>query len=139
MLQLIVGPAHSGKTGLLRARIQERARAGKRAVLLVPEQASFANEKALALLLGPDAARAQVLSFTRMAELLLRELGGAGRRAMNEAAAYLLMSVALDELSDELFVYKRHYQSRGFIEQMVATASEFSYAGISPAALSAFS
>ena len=40
MLQLVLGTAGTGKTGLVLARMKARAAAGKKSVLLVPEQFS---------------------------------------------------------------------------------------------------
>ena len=44
MLQLVLGTAGTGKTGLVLARMKARAAAGKKSVLLVPEQFSSASE-----------------------------------------------------------------------------------------------
>jgi ATP-dependent helicase/nuclease subunit B len=139
MLHLMTGISRGYKTGLLHRRIGEAVGAGRKATLIVPEQASFANERALSLLLKTDAPAVSVVSFTRLAQLLVRKLGGAGREVMDDAAACFLMSVALEELSDELVVYRRHHRSRGFIEQMVSMAAECKNASVSPEALARFS
>lgn len=139
LLHLMTGIARARKTGLVHRRIEEAVRAGHTATLIVPEQASFANERALALLLGSGAPSVSVVSFTRLAQLLVKKLGGAGADLMDDAAACFLMSVALEELADELAVYRRHYRSRGFIEQMVSMAAECKNASITPEALSRFS
>lgn len=54
MLQLILGRAGSGKTTELYRRIGQVAEAGGQAILLVPEQFSFENERELYLRLGPE-------------------------------------------------------------------------------------
>ena len=52
MLQLILGRAGSGKTTELYRRIGQVAEAGGQAILLVPEQFSFENERELYLRSG---------------------------------------------------------------------------------------
>ena len=44
MLKLVLGASGSGKTTLLYARIRARAEAGKRSILLVPEQFTSSTE-----------------------------------------------------------------------------------------------
>ncbi|HWP50348.1 MAG TPA: PD-(D/E)XK nuclease family protein [Clostridia bacterium] len=139
MLHIISGVAQSGKTTLVKKQIKETVESGRYAVLIVPEQASFNNERALQQMLGQSAAKAEVLSFSRLAEQLLRQLGGRDRQPVTPAAQVFFMSVALDELSDLLTVYGRHYRSRGFIEQTLSVVEECKNAGLSPVQLSAFS
>lgn len=138
MLHIIAGVAQSGKTTLIKKQLQAVVESGGHAVLLVPEQASFNNERALQTLLGQDSAKAEVLSFSRLAERLLRQLGGRDRQPVTSAAQVFFMSVALDELSDLLAVYGRHYRSRGFIEQTLSVVEECKNAGLSPERLAAF-
>ncbi len=138
MLHIIAGVAQSGKTTLIKKQIQATVHSGGRALLIVPEQASFNNERALQQLLGQSAAQAEVLSFSRLAERLLRQLGGRDRQPVTPAAQVFFMSVALDELSDLLEVYGRHYRSRGFIEQTLSVVEECKNAGLSPAQLAGF-
>ncbi|MFV0498080.1 MAG: PD-(D/E)XK nuclease family protein [Candidatus Fimivivens sp.] len=132
MLHIIAGVSQSGKTTLIKQRIKTQVASGGRAVLIVPDQASFNNERALQQLLGKSAAKAEVLSFSRLAEWLLRRLGGRDRQPVTPAAQVFFMSVALDELSDLLTVYGRHYRSRGFIEQTLSMVEECKNAGLSP-------
>lgn len=139
MLNIIVGVARSGKTTLIKERIKATVSTGRRALLIVPEQASFYNERTLQDMLGKCSHKAEVFSFSRLSELLLRQLGGRDRQPVTATAQVFLMSMALDELSDVLTVYGRHYRSRGFIEQTLAVVEECRNAGIMPEQLSAFS
>ena len=69
MLQLILGRAGSGKTTELYRRIGQVAEAGGLAILLVPEQFSFENERELYLRLGPElSSRVEVLGFGRLCD-----------------------------------------------------------------------
>ena len=110
MLHLVCGAAHSGKTALMQQILLDSAQNGRKAMLIVPEQASFSNERMLYSLPGGRSELLKVLSFTRLSELLLRQLGGLGRELIGETASAFLVNVALEELSDTLTVYRRHYR-----------------------------
>ncbi|MBC8575992.1 PD-(D/E)XK nuclease family protein [Yanshouia hominis] len=138
MLHLVCGAAHSGKTALMQQILLDSAQNGRKAMLIVPEQASFSNERMLYSLPGGRSELLKVLSFTRLSELLLRQLGGLGRELIGETASAFLVNVALEELSDTLTVYRRHYRSRGFIGQIAGMIRECQNAGVSPGALSSF-
>ncbi len=138
MLTLVMGPAKSGKTSYLFSEIEKNTLEGKRSLLLVPEQASFTSEKRIASL-KERAALVTPTSFSRLAELTLREYGGDGRSRMTDTAAFFLMDLALEEIGEELSVYRRNYRTHGFLEQMLGVARECADAGISPADLARFS
>ena len=72
MLKLVLGTSGSGKTTLLYARIRARAEAGKRSILLVPEQFTSSTEARIYRELG-DALSGMVesYSFTSLAEHIL--------------------------------------------------------------------
>ena len=78
MLKLVLGASGSGKTTLLYARIRARAEAGKRSILLVPEQFTSSTEARIYRELG-DALSGMVesYSFTSLAEHILAVEGGA--------------------------------------------------------------
>ena len=135
MLKLLVGPVHSGKTGVVFDCIREDAAAGRRSVLLVPEQTSFAYEKRAASLGLPEV---EAMSFSRLAELALARHGGDDRRRMTNTSAFFLMNLALEEVADALTLYSGQSKTRGFLEQLVRFAAECADAGITPEGLSAF-
>ena len=86
MLQLVLGPSGSGKTYTLYTRILERARAGKRSILLVPEQFTSSTEGRLYRLLGDELSGfVTSYSFTSLAEALLQRYGGAAVRTLDGA------------------------------------------------------
>lgn len=73
MLRLLLGRSGFGKTYTVLNRLEELARLEEPGplILLVPEQFSFASERALLERLGPRLAGAvQVWSFTRLSEPL---------------------------------------------------------------------
>lgn len=99
MLRLLIGRSGSGKTTWLLERIEALLRQGEQTVIwLVPEQHSFENERLLLTRLGAQrAARVQVLSFTRLAERVFREVGGLAGERLDEGVRALLMSRALEQ------------------------------------------
>ena len=101
MLQLLIGPSGSGKTHHILSRLAALAADGQDNILwLVPEQHSFASERALLTRLGPQAAaRVQVLSFSRLADMVFRQVGGIAAARLDEGTCALLMSRALEQVA----------------------------------------
>ncbi len=101
MLQLLIGPSGSGKSYYLTELIAARIAAGEDTLyLIVPEQYSFESERMLLTRLAPaDAARVQVLSFTRLADTVLRQVGGIAQERLDDATRALLMSRAVEEVA----------------------------------------
>ncbi len=136
MLYLIKGAAKSGKTTEIFKSIRRAVQNGKNSVLIVPEQASFYNERRLERELGDHRGMAQAVSFSRFAEKAAGEFMR-GKSKIAPFAENFMMSIALDEISDQLEVYKKNYYTRGFIEQMLSAVKELQNAGITPEQLSA--
>ena len=136
MRHLIFGMAGAGKTTLLHERIADCVSDGGRAILLVPEQYSFESEKALYRRLGARGAlQVEVLSFTRLCDRIFREYGGLAGVHLEEAAKYLLMSVALGEVGGALKVYGKNAANAAFAASMCEQISELKTAGASSEAL----
>ena len=96
MTQFIVGRAGSGKTETVFNHIAA-ANTDRPIWLLVPEQFSFAAERALIDRFGVQkAAGVQVFSFSRLAERVLRETGAASKTVLDDVTRALLMSRALE-------------------------------------------
>ncbi len=137
MLKLILGRSGSGKTHRIRELIRQAATEGyDRIYLLVPEQFSFESERALYRTLGAQQSlMVEVVSFTRLANLVFRECGGLAKQYVDDCARRMLMSIALAELKDSLTVYKRHHAAPAFVKTMLDMVTEFKNAGVSPALL----
>ena len=132
MLNLILGRVGSGKTETCRRLLVDFARMGKEKLyLIVPEQYSFESEKAILRMAGAkNAAKIQVLSFTRLAEALFRTYGGCAGTPLDDSTRRLLMALALEETADHLSLYREHRSSDKLCEMMLAADSELQMCGI---------
>lgn len=101
MRQLLLGRSGSGKSQVVFDQLETLVREGhEKLFLLVPEQYSFESERTLLRRLGTQAAaRVQVLSFTHLAETVFRELGGVAGEDLDDGMRALLMSRALEQVS----------------------------------------
>ena len=109
MLHLLLGRAGAGKTEYVHNLLGEFAEEGRDGlILLVPEQDSFFHERAMLEKLGERGAlRVEVLSFSRLANIVFRELGGHGGRDAGDAAQALCMSLALEAARDKLSLFAK--------------------------------
>lgn len=101
MLQLLIGPSGSGKTHRIIESLQALTAGGRDKIFwLVPEQHSFESERAVLRALTPQqAACVRVLSFSRLADMVAREVGGFAGQRLDEGMRALLMSRALTQVA----------------------------------------
>lgn len=127
MLQFILGRAGSGKTVKIQEIMADLAQNGaEKLLLIVPEQSSFATEKAILAFLGEqEATKVRVATFTRLIELVFRQTGGSFEQRMTKGDRNLLMSLAIDKAADKLAMYRGQTGKLEFVEMMVAALSEF--------------
>lgn len=128
-LQLIIGRAGSGKSeyclNQIRDRLRERAD-GHPLILLVPEQASFLAETALAGTPGLNGTiRAQVLSFRRLAYRVLQETGGAARVPIDDNGKAMLLYRLYRRHASRLELFTRSTDPIGLVERMNELFNEF--------------
>ncbi|MCL6610905.1 MAG: helicase-exonuclease AddAB subunit AddB [Peptococcaceae bacterium] len=138
-LRFIVGRAGSGKTRLCYEEIRSRLGDGREndLILLVPEQATFQNERALALNTLPGGLlRAQVLSFRRLAWRVLNEVGGAARVYLGDLGRRMLLQGIIDRRKKDFRVFGRAAEQPGFSGAMASFLSELKLCRVSPGRLS---
>lgn len=132
MLKLILGDSGSGKTFKMHNEVVARARENK-VIVIVPEQYSFATERTLQKKLkGEEKQNVEVLSFTRLCYTLFSLYGGVAQEKLEDSGRHILMSVALNEIKDELTLYADYCDKIEFISSMVMTVTELENAGVSP-------
>ncbi len=127
MLQFILGRAGSGKTFKIQEIMENLAQNGaEKLLLIVPEQSSFATEKAMLAFLGEQvASKVRVATFTRLIELVFRQTGGEFGQRISKGDRNLLMSLAIDKVAGRLAMYRGQAGKLEFVEMMVAALSEF--------------
>ncbi len=139
-LRLILGRAGAGKTHTCLEEIKEKlAREGEEGpalILLVPEQAAFQMEYELFTSMPrPATARAQVLSFRRLARRVLAQAGGAARPWLGELGKRMVLRSIIQKHKDNLILFGRSAGTPGFTESLAHTLSELKLYNISPAML----
>lgn len=133
MLRMILGEAGSGKTAEVLRQIKEAAARQQSVLLLVPEHGSFEMERRVsALFTGAEQQYVTLLSFPRLAENIFRECGGLALRPLDEVSRALLMREAIDEVREQLTLYRRQAGYTGFLGDMLQTVADFKRAGIDP-------
>lgn len=134
-VQFVLGRAGTGKTSTMLEQMRQRLSsdpAGTPFIFLVPEQATFQAEYALATLPGLGGViGTQVLSFGRLAYRLLQELGGLTLLPIDELGKHMVMRMLLERHKEELQAFHRSAQQPGFAEQLGRMISECKSYGIS--------
>ena len=135
MFKLMLGRAGSGKTTAVLNRLCE-AGADRPQVLLVPEQMSHETERALCAAGGPRInLRAEVLSFSRLANRVFQTAGGLGEEELDAGGRLLLMYRAVQGVSAGLKVYARPSRRPAFLTSLLATSDELKSCRVPPETL----
>lgn len=128
MLRIICGREGCGKTHKIMNEISK----GKASVLIVPEQYSHDAERQLCQLGGDDISlRAEVLSFTRLANRVFSYAGGLAVQYLDECGRLLAMNGALSEASPVLKVFSSVSSWPDHLENMLSIMDELRNYGVS--------
>lgn len=115
MLQFIFGRPASGKTYTILEKLNGLANKGKESVLIVPEQFTFENERAVLKRLGDkNALLVRVLSFTRLFEEIGREIGGTAGTVLRDSDKIVFMNRTLKSVAGALRLWGRYVDSVNF-------------------------
>ena len=127
LLRFILGRAGSGKTYYIRNTLVNLALNGANdIILIIPEQFSFESEKAMLELLGENKAqKVEILSFSRLADYVFREYGGVSGETIGDGGKAVLMSLALESVSDKLSIYKKHSKNTAVLADFLSLRREF--------------
>lgn len=140
-LRLILGRAGYGKTWQCFDEVLSRLAEspdGRPLIFIVPEQATYEVERALASACpAAGFVRAHVLGFRRLAHRVLNETGGAARPHISELGKRMVFSRLLMENKNNLKLLVRAASERSFAETIEGLVKEFKTYGIGPAALAA--
>ena len=136
MLKLILGRALSGKSTYIRNIIAEKAAAGEDITLIVPEQFSFESERMVIELLGAKkASEVSIFSFTSLSKKILNEHYPDRKPAVTSAAKEVIMSLALEALSEKLQVFSKCSKNRNTVSEILHITDEMIQCDVSADAL----
>lgn len=106
MIEFIYGVPSSGKTTLLYEKIRDKLRAGKEAVLIVPDQEALDAEAALTRFCrGVPTLGLRVYGFSRLADDVFRKYGGVSYDYIDKTGQILAMFLSVCSVSPALKVY----------------------------------
>lgn len=134
-LKIVYGRAGSGKTVYCLNEIQNELGSGDNypLILIVPEQFSLQAEKNLAKATSSkNVARAEVLSFRRLAFRVFAEVGGISRKHLNSAGKSMLLFKIMNTIGNDLKVFKGAAAKKGFTQILSDSITEFKRYDIKP-------
>lgn len=122
----ITGRSGTGKTRLVYKEIGEAlSRGEERLILMVPEQFTLQAESDLINSLDlPGLFNVEVVSLTRLAYKVFSEAGGLTRTHINDQGRHMVLRKILDDLVDELTVYRTVSVQKGFIDKINTALAE---------------
>ena len=136
-LQFILGRAGAGKSTLLYKKLIETSikNSDKRIVAVVPEQYSMETQKQILTMINNEYGRSgsfniEVTSLTRLAYSVLEEQGVANYKVMDELGKTLIVRKILEDLKNDLTIYKGKTSMPGFADKVKSVISEFKQYGI---------
>lgn len=136
MLSFICGTDETSKVHEIYRLAQQSASTGKSVFILVPEQYSLYAEQELISVLGLAAQnKIQVLTFSRLCNLIFSKLGPLRTKYMDKAGKYIITSRALRMCRNDLMFFKRNVTQHGFTGLIMSAISEFKRYRVSPAVL----
>ncbi|MBB5174707.1 helicase-exonuclease AddAB subunit AddB [Texcoconibacillus texcoconensis] len=122
-----LGRSGSGKTTTMQETIAHRLREnpeGAPIIYLVPEQMTFQSEYKLVKLHGNGMARAQAVSFSRLAWRILQEVGGMSRYHVQRTGVQMLLRKIIEQEKNDLRVFGQASDKSGFIDQVERMMTE---------------
>ncbi len=131
MLTLLTGTDADWKKEYIYDTLSALIEGGERVYLIVPEQASFDRDREFLFRCGERRSnRLKVTSFTRLCADILENEGLREKPQADEAARNVLMSLAVEDVSDSLEVYARHAGRSALIADLLGEYAEIRQAGL---------
>ena len=131
MLTLLTGTDVQRKKEYIDSALSSLIDGGEKVFLLVPEQSSFDRDREFLFRHGEKKSnRLKVTSFTHLCADLLENEGLRVKPQADEAARNVLMSLAVEDVSDSLEVYARHAGRGALIAELLGEYAEIRQAGL---------
>ncbi|MFK5710051.1 helicase-exonuclease AddAB subunit AddB [Lysinibacillus boronitolerans] len=129
-LRIVSGRSGTGKSAFIHQEIVEQLKTdplGHPIFIIVPDQMSYSTEYELTNKHGLQGLiRAQVMTFKRLAWLVLQETGGIARKEVNGYGYRMLIRKLLEEQKSEFSLFRQAAGKRGFTEEIETLLKEFS-------------
>lgn len=132
MLTFLYGPPGSGKTQHIIELIKEKVALGEKTYLLVPEQQVYTSECMLADLPPSSALSFEIISFSRLCEIVSSKYGGIIDVRSGTGTRNLIMWQTLRQLSGTLKQYHDVRSDSKFTSLALVTVDELHANSISP-------
>ncbi len=126
MLQFILGKSGSGKTSTAVNILSEKRKSGcKKLLMLVPDQSSFETETTFLDVLGPKMSRdVLVFGFSRLSNYVFKNTGNIPENVIDDGVRKILMSRAIEEVSDSLDIFNSSKTRKSVLELMIHSLKE---------------
>ena len=132
-IRFLCGRAGSGKSTAVLSGIREALDTGARVFLIVPEQQSVVWEHRAARQLPPSAAlQLEIVSFTRLSNLVARSVGGLSYKYITKGGKAALMWSAMRTLAPALSFYGGHSRPDRTVPAILSAVSEMKRCGVTP-------
>lgn len=132
MLNFVKGPAGSGKTRYIRELITKEIKSNdENIVLIVPEQATFENEREILSQMGAKRMNSILITnFTRLANYVFNKTGGLLGEHLNDIGRNILINLSLFEVQDNLKIYKNQVDKIEINKLILMLLTELKKCGI---------
>ena len=131
MVEFVYGRQPSEKTEYIIEKMKKALHEGKKAVLIIPEQQALYWDTVAAERLTPeDAFNVETVSFTRLANNVFRQFGGAAGRYAGDGEKAIIMWNAINSVSPLLKVFNSPERRERYVPLMLRTVSELKLYGI---------
>lgn len=133
LLRFITGTGGTGKTHYIYQQLQQELQNGnEKLLLLVPDQSTFATEKALLEFLGaPQARHVLTFGFQSLCRHVYDLCSVTADNVIDNGTRAVIMSVAIEQLSEKLHLFSGG-KNRNLTTLMLRTLSECKKNGVTP-------
>ncbi len=128
MLRIFTGDVRTDISHMAVQEMTERATSCKneKFIIIVPEQFTLQTQKRVAFLHPSHACmNIDVVSFERLSHVVLAKLGMDITEVLDDVGMTLILRTILNDISDDLTVYRSKTHQSGFIEELKSLITEF--------------